>query len=472
VAIIGRAEEIHRLESYYDSGRPELVIVYGRRRVGKTFLVKEHFKGEFAFYFTGSIGASGKVNLANFDKAVESYGGEAETPSANWSDAFHKLKSLLGKATGERKVVFIDEMPWLDTKRSDFLPAFDYFWNSYASSNPDLLFIGCGSATSWITKKIFQNRGGLHNRVTGRIYLAPFTIGESEAFLKSRGVEYARYQLAECYMIFGGIPYYLNLFDKGLSLSQNVDKLCFHQNAPLKGEFGELYMSLFNSPHRHIAIVEALSTKYSGLTRNDILKIGGFQSNGHFTEALKELEQSDFIYKSHDLSRSKSGVYYFLIDPFSSFYLRYMKNNISEDEFYWTNNLDSGSHNAWRGFAFEQLCRSHLRQIKKALGIAGVSTTTSSWRSKASKPGAQVDLVIRRKDGVTNLCELKYTKHPYEITESYAKVLDNKKMVFYRETGIKGGVHLTMITTFGLAKKGYFGIVQSEVKLDDLFSAE
>ena len=469
MAIIGRKAEMRELERYYNSERPELIIVYGRRRVGKTYLIKEYFGNSFAFYFTGSIGVKNTVNLANFDKAIREYGGEMKTASKDWSEAFGKLKALLQKSTIKRKVVFIDEMPWLDARKSDFLAAFDYFWNSWASANPQVLFIGCGSATSWITKKIFQNRGGLHNRVTGRIYLAPFSIGECEEFFKSRNVEITRYQLAECYMIFGGIPYYLNLFEKGLSFSQNVDKLCFAEKAPLRYEFEELYMSLFNNPRCHIVIVEALAKKNCGLNRNEICKTGNLQANGHLTEALDELEQCDFIEKYIDFTREKNGAYYYLKDPFTLFYLRYMKDNHTKDEYFWTNYIDDGGHRAWSGYAFEQLCRIHIKQIKAKLGIFGVSTSTSSWRSKDADQGAQIDLLICRKDGVINLCEMKYAKHPYEITKAEAALLERKKAVFIMETGTKYAIHITMITTFGLAKKGYCGMAQSEVRLDDLF---
>ncbi|MCL2661936.1 MAG: ATP-binding protein [Oscillospiraceae bacterium] len=469
MAIIGRKEERRQLDDYYYSGRPELIIVYGRRRIGKTFLIKEHFEGGFSFYFTGKVSSSRKGNLDDFDNAIIEYGGDKSPKSMSWADAFHKLERLLRKSPGERKVVFIDEMPWLDTGKSGFLLAFDYFWNSFASANKDILFIGCGSATSWITKKIFKNRGGLHNRVTGRIHLAPFTIGECEVFLKNRGVEMDRYQLAECYMIFGGIPYYLNLLDRGLSLSQNVDRLCFAKNASLKNEFYELYMSLFSNPTRYIAVVEALATKNSGLCRNDIIEIAGLQSNGHLSIVLDDLEQCDFIDTYSDTSKGKKGRYFFLIDPFTMFYLRYMKDNDTKDEYYWTGNINDGTRNAWRGYAFEQLCRLHLRQIKKALGISGVSTETSSWRSKTAKPGAEIDLVIRRKDRITNLCEIKYVNQPFVITKSYSEMLNNKRISFQMETGIQHGVHLTMITTYGVTKSGYFGVVHSEVTLDDLF---
>ena len=469
MAIIGRTDEIKRLENYYYSGKPEFLIIYGRRRVGKTFLIKEHFKSKFAFYFTGSIDTPNAVKLANFDNAIIEYGGDNEIPSKDWNEAFHKLKSLLNRSAGVRKVVFFDEMPWLDNRKSGFLQAFDYFWNSWASSNKDILFIGCGSATSWISKKIFKNRGGLHNRVTGRIHLAPFTIGECEMFFRSRGFEIDRYGLIECYMVFGGIPYYLDLFNKSWSLAQNVDYLCFSKNAQLYDEFDELFMSLFANPDRHIKIIEVLSRKNSGLTRNEISEAGGFHANGHLTSALNELEMCDFIEVYTDTKKRKKGSYYFITDPFVLFYLRYMKDNNRKDEHFWAGNIDDGSRNAWRGYAFEQLCRIHLWQIKKALGISGVSTVTSSWRSSTSKPGAQVDLVIRRKDRITNLCEMKYTNKPFVITKNYADALHNKKLAFIEDTGIIYGIHLTMITTYGVSKSGYISSINSEVTMDDLF---
>jgi len=467
--IVGREDEIRSIEKYYYSGRPELVIIYGRRRVGKTYLIREIFENNFSFYFTGSIDASNSTNLANFDTEIMACGGDVQTKSKNWSDAFEKLKNLLNKNKGARKVVFIDEMPWLDAHKSDFLSAFDYFWNSWASANPDIFFIGCGSATAWITKHIFQNRGGLHNRVTGRIYLAPFTIGECELFFERMGVIITRYQLAECYMIFGGIPYYLSLFEKGLSFSQNVDKLCFAPNAPLKNEFEELYHSLFKNPLHHIKIVETLTAKKSGMTRKDLCDTGGLQENGHLTRALKELEQCGFIESFSDFTKKKSGTFYFLKDAFTLFYIRYIRNNNTKDMYFWTNYAEDGGHRAWSGYAFELLCRIHLSKIKEKLGISGVSTNTATWRSKDSTPSVQIDLLVSRRDGVVNLCEIKYSKHPYKITKDYGEKLEYRKMVFAMETGCKHALHTTMITTFGLTKNGYFGAAQSEVTLDDLF---
>ena len=467
--IIGRITEKRELKKYYDSDRPELIIVYGRRRVGKTYLIKEFFGNNFAFYFTGTVDASNTRNLANFDRALVEYGGASARVSGDWGVAFDKLKALLMGRRGSKMVVFFDEMPWLDAHGSDFLQAFDYFWNSWASSVPEMLFIGCGSATSWITKKLFQNRGGLHNRITGRIYLAPFSLGECEEFFRNRKIEMTRYQIAECYMIFGGIPYYLNLFDSGLSLSQNVDRLCFAEKAPFRYEFEELYRSLFKAPDRHIAVVEALAKRNAGMGRAELSKASKLQPNGHFTEVLNELEQCDFIEKFNDFTRAKNGSYYYLKDPFSLFYLRYMKNNDTKDDYYWTNYAEDGGHRAWSGYAFERLCRIHIRQIKEKLGILGVSTETATWRSKEASPDAQIDLLISRRDGVINLCEMKYARHPYTITKAEAAELERKKSVFLMETGTKSAVHITMVTTWGLEQKGYYSIAQSEIVLNDLF---
>ncbi|GHU62281.1 hypothetical protein AGMMS49983_03460 [Clostridia bacterium] len=469
--IIGREKEKQELQRYYESPRPEFVAVCGRRRVGKTYLIKEFFENRFAFYFTGVVGAANATQLANFDVVLQEYGSGDKARSEDWFVAFSKLKKLLSSKTENgRKVIFIDELPWLDAPRSGFLSAFGYFWNTWASANPDILLIVCGSATSWIEKKIFRDKGGLHNRVTGRIFLEPFSLGECEAFFRDRSVVMNRYQILETYMIFGGIPYYLNFFNKGLSLPQNVDSLCFVKSAPLKNEYDELYMSLFKNYERHMKIAEVLSKKKSGMTRDEITYASGIPAGGHLTAALTELLQCGFIDTYNDFTKKKNGAYYRLIDSFTLFYLRFMQDNNSKDEYFWTNYIEDGGHRAWSGFAFEQICMLHISQIKAKLGITGVSTQTVSWRSKNADPGAQIDLLIKRRDGVINLCEMKYTKHPYMIEKKEDENLHRRMAVFAGETKVNEALHLTMITTYGVSKNGYFGSVQAEVTMDDLFS--
>jgi AAA+ ATPase superfamily predicted ATPase len=474
--LTGRKEERAELKRYYDSGRPELLVVYGRRRVGKTYLIKEYF-GKFAFYFTGTVGATNEAHLNYFDEALAEYGGDkagkvgkAGKRSSNWREAFEKLRRLLTTRKKVRQVVFFDETPWLDTPGSDFLTAFDYFWNSWASAQPSILFIVCGSSTSWITKKLLLNRGGLHNRVTGRLHLAPFTLGECEEFFKSRGITVTRYQIIECYMIFGGIPYYLNLFARRASLSQNVDRLCFAENAMLKDEYRELYYSLFNRPERHLNVIETLATRQSGMTRNEISQKCGVMANGHLTNTLTELELCDFIETYTDFTRPKNGRYYYLKDAFSLFYLRYMQDNNTKDEYFWTNHIDEGGRRAWSGYAFEMVCRSHLRQMKVKLGIAGVSTSVTAWRSRQPDSAAQIDLLINRRDGVINLCEMKYAAHPYTVDKAEAEMLQRKREQFRAETKVRSALHITFVTSYGLSEKGYCSVAEAEITMDDLFT--
>jgi len=471
MTIIGRQYEQDELKRLYYSGQPELVAVYGRRRVGKTYLIREMFEHNFAFYFSGAVGddVTNESQLANFDAAILEFGGSSEFASQNWSEAFLKLKKLLNKPKRERTVIFIDELPWLDLPNSGFLAAFDYFWNSFASNRSDIMLIVCGSASSWITKNLFENKGGLHGRITGRIHLMPFSLGECEMYLSFLGVVMTRYQILESYMVFGGIPYYLRLFVKGFGPSQNVDRLIFNNNAPLKNEYHELFYSLFSNAERHMKIIETLAAHPSGLTRDEIIEKSGIPGGGNLTVALTELIQCAFIEKYADFTKPKNGSYYRLIDNFSFFWYRFVKNNETKDEYYWTNRIDDGARRAWTGYAFEQICIQHISQIKRKLGISGVSTEVFSWRSKVKKAGAQIDLIISRKDGVLNLCEMKFVLHPITINKTIAEELLNKRAVFVQETGTNLAVHLTMVTTYGLTMEGYRGSVQSEVNMDDLF---
>ena len=470
--IVGRAHEQAELRRYFLSGKPEFIVVSGRRRVGKTYLVRELFSEDMSFYFSGATGknVTNRYQLRMFDEAIRAYGGNAGPASLSWIDAFQKLRHIVEHQKEKRQVIFLDELPWLDSPRSDFLPALDNFWNTFASARSDVMLIVCGSSASWIVRNIFENKGGLHNRITGRIMLAPFTLGECEAFFDAYGIVMNRYQIADLYMVLGGIPYYLSMLEKGLGPSQNIDKLLFVNNAPLKNEFDEVYHSLFGASDRHISVVRALSKTKAGITRDEIIKAAHIPGGGNLTRTLRELEQCGFIEKYMDFTKPKNNAYYRLMDPFSLFWLKYVEHNNSKDEYYWTNLLDDGGRRAWSGYAFELLCLLHIAQIKKRLGISGISTQVFSWRSKQSSPGAQIDLLIVRKDGVINLCEMKYSIHPYTISRKDDQALQHKRMIFLRETSARHAIHVTMVTTYGLEEKGYRAAIQSEITLNDLFS--
>jgi len=468
--IIGRKTEITRLTEYVNSGKAELVAVYGRRRVGKTFLIKRFFNEKFVFYLSGAENSSKKQQLFNFTTALNKYSGRENPVVEDWQNAFVQLEQYLRniKIKG-RKIIFIDELPWLDNVKSGFLSAFEYFWNTFASSQNDIFLVICGSATSWIMNHIIKNRGGLHNRVTCQILLEPFTLNETEQFLKSKKMALSRVQIAECYMILGGIPYYLEQLEKSLSLVQNIDNLFFKKNATLRDEYSKLYASLFKSPEKYMQIIEALAKKRKGLTRDEIVKYSTVSNGGGLTSLLEELYLCGFISINDNFSTKKNLQLYQLTDFYSLFYLHFVKDRRGTNSDYWSSVIDTGKHKAWAGYSFELLCQTHISQIKRALSIGGVVSYTSGWRSKDTENGAQIDFLIDRNDRIINLCEIKYSNKEFVITKSYDENLRNKRCGFIEETNTKKSVHITMITTYGVKHNEYRNNIQSEVLLDDLF---
>ncbi|MDR2232979.1 MAG: AAA family ATPase [Tannerella sp.] len=468
--IIGRQTEIMRLTEYMDSGKAELLAVYGRRRVGKTFLIKRFFNEKFAFYLSGAENAGKKQQLFNFTAALNKYSGKENPVVKGWQGAFIQLEQYLRSLKGRgRKVIFIDELPWLDNAKSGFLSAFEYFWNTFASSKKDIFIVICGSATSWIINKIIKNRGGLHNRVTRQMALEPFTLSETESFLKSKKIRLSRFQIAECYMIMGGIPYYLEQLEKSLSLAQNIDNLFFKSNAILRDEYSKLYASLFKSPEKYMHIIEVLAKKRKGLTRDEIVNFSNISNGGGLTKLLEELQLCGFIAINNNFSTQKNLQLYQLTDFYSMFYLHFVKDKRGTDSAYWSSLLNTGKHKAWTGFSFELLCQMHIAQIKKALSIGGVVSYTSGWRSKEAENGAQIDLLIDRNDNIINLCEMKYATKEFTVTKTYDADLQHKRNVFMDETNTKKSVHITMITTYGVKRNEYRNNIQSEATLDDLF---
>jgi DNA-binding MarR family transcriptional regulator len=417
----------------------------------------------------GLANASTEKQLLNFNLAINRFENQEFELAENWLIAFEQLRKVVERSRKKRKIIFIDEIPWLDTPHSGFLSALEHFWNSWASSRHDLMLVVCGSATSWIVNKLINNHGGLHNRLTATIHLQPFTLSETETFLKAQGVKYTRYQIAECYMVVGGIPYYLSKIKRGLSVAQNIDNIFFAHDAELKNEFKNLYASLFRDASDYIKVVEVLSKKTKGLTRNEILAATKLQSGGTFSEILKNLENCGFIRRYSMPKKRKREVLYQLLDAYTLFYFKFLENLENNDEQFWTNSTNSPQHNAWAGYAFEILALLHTKEIKRALGISGVQTSIFAWRSEQSLPAAQIDLVIDRKDGIIDLCEMKYANTKFMITKQYEENLRNKITSFRTETKTRKAVHLLMLTTFGLQKNKYFSIVQKDIMLDDLF---
>lgn len=470
--IVGREQEMSMLQNCYDSERAELVAVYGRRRVGKTFLVKNYFNDRFDFYTTGIYKGSRKEQLKFFNKQLCDCSGVPYPYADNWFDAFDQLKHYCQTIEKRKTVIFLDELPWLDSPRSHFMKAFELFWNSWASSQTQIKMIVCGSATTWMTSHLLGNKGGLHNRVTRRIKLSPFSLCETEKFLQKQGIVWNRYQIAEAYMIFGGTPYYLQMLQKSYSLYQNIDNLFFSQNAELRDEYTFLFRSLFNDSEIYRKVVETLGRKSKGMTRTEIMSALKLQQGGNLSQVLENLCDCEFLRKYSSFGKKERDALYQLTDLFTLFYLKFVKNSNGRDEHLWTNMIDSPERRAWSGYSFEQLCLHHIPQIKTRLGISGVLTDVYSWSRTAdeSHRGGQIDLVLDRRDQTVNLCEMKYASDEFEITKKYDEELRNRRELFRASTKTRKALHLTMVTTYGLKRNAYSGMIQSEVVLDDLFA--
>ncbi len=470
--LIGREKEIQLLERLYAKEKSEFIAIYGRRRVGKTFLVKELFGEQYAFQMTGLFDVGLKRQLSNFYAALNRFDQrsiEKEIPNS-WFEAFQLLIGYLEKDSRRRKIVFIDELPWLDTPKSEFISALEHFWNSWAAHRDDIFLIVCGSATSWMINELINNYGGLYNRVTSRIHLHPFNLNETETFLKSKGGVYDRYQLIQLYMVIGGVPFYLDNVDPSKSIAQNIDRMFYSPEGLLRNEFYNLYRSLFKKEERHIAIIECLAKKSKGLSRKELANQSKLPNGGTFTKILEELEQCGFIKKYLPFGKKKRGGLYQLIDPYSLFYLNFIKDSRAAGSGAWLAQIDHPKWRAWSGYAFENVCFYHIEAIKKGLGIAGVYTEISSWRSHSAEQGAQIDLVVDRRDQVINLCEIKFSQDVFTINKSYAENLKNKVSAFRRETGTSKSLFLTLITTFGISRNQHaISLVQNELDMDALF---
>ena len=472
--LIGRIHECQTLQWAMNSQRSEFVILYGRRRVGKTFLVRRFFNDKYSFHFVGAHRRKKSEQLKNFRESLAYYSRRDDLPEMNnWHEAFLQLARYLESSNDERKVLFFDEMPWIDSQGSEFVDGLEYFWSSWVQNRDDIVLIACGSATSWMKDKLEDNRGGLHNRITHRIYLRPFYLSECREYLNEHGFEWDDYQIIQSYMIFGGVPFYLSLLKPHKSLPENVDSLIFRRDGELSSEFNELYYALFSKADRYISIVKLLSTRREGFTRKEIEVATGF-SGGGLTKILDNLERCDFIVAYSQFGNKSKQTLYRLSDFYTLFYFRYVENNRSRDDHYWQHHFTDRSVESWEGFSFEEVCLRHLPHIKQGLGISGMATESSSWRFIPQKgderKGTQVDLVIKRVDKIIHLVEMKFSDSAYTISKEYEAKLKARRDIFAEATGCGRGTVITFITPCGVAKGLHSTFLHSQLTAKHLFA--
>ena len=472
--VIGRLSEKKVLNDAFNSNQSEFLAITGRRRVGKTFLINTHFDKRISFHLSGMLNAGFRQQLQNFQYSLSRFF-KTENQSSipcDWLTAFQYLSNCLEKRKKKvKQVIFIDELPWLDTHRSNFLAALDWFWNSWAVNN-NVLLIVCGSSTSWILNKLINNKGGLHNRITKRIHLEPFTLHETALYLKKNKVKLSNYQIIQIYMSLGGVPHYLKEIKPGESALQAVNRICFQKDGLLVNEFDNLYKALFKNSEQHIKVIFALASKLKGLTRNEILAVTKLNDGGGFTTILNELEWCNFITLQPFFGKAKKDSLFRLSDEYSLFYIRFM---YKQKTINWQLLAQTQKWKSWSGYAFENCCFKHISQIKNALGISNVYTETSSFICKSEssdKERSQIDLLINRNDGVINICEVKFYDKPFTITKEYAAKLKKKLDSFQTNTKSNKIIFPTLISTYGIQLNQHsIGFIQQEVTLDKLFES-
>ena len=471
--IVGRVYERSILDQSLNSPNAELIAVYGRRRVGKTYLVREHYHASLCFEASGLHNEPLARQLANFAMQIRHWFPDfplATFPNS-WLEAFDLLRSIIERLPKrkQKRVLFLDEFPWFATPKSGFLAAFENFWNIFASRRNDIVVVLCGSAAAWMIRQVVQSRGGLHNRVTRRIQLYPFQLNETQTYLKRRKVHLEPMQIATLYMALGGVPHYLNLVEPGRSAAQILEQVCLREAAPLQGEYEQLFGSLFTNHTLHEAIMMALARSQSGLVRNELLQNANLESGGSATQALNELIASGFVMEQLPFDRKERDRIFRIADEFSYFYWSWMANNRVDQT--WASLASNRRFMSWCGYAFESLCLKHIRPIKRKLGIEAVETRAFGWRYQpqaSDEQGAQIDLVLQRADYCTHLCEMKFSFEPYKITKAYSKELMQKEAVYRARTNTRHTLFLTMITASGLAQNTYSPLIPCQVGLEDL----
>ena len=471
--IISRKKEKKELEYCEKSKKSELICIYGRRRVGKTFLVEQTFR-EFAFRAVGLEKGTAKQRLKSFGQRLVEYGDDIKSAPGDWFEAFSRLDKILSMDSVRRspygkKIVFLDEFPWFASKRSDFLVAFEDLWNRRGTMDGDLVFIICGSATSWIIKNVIKNTGNMFQRVTKKICIEPFTLAETELFFEDREFDWSREQIAECQMIFGGLPFFFDLMNTSLSLVQNINRLLFDKDALYRDETKRLLEATLSESAVYEKILSKLAFAKYGMKKAKLQEEIG-ASNGTYGRAIQDLADCGYIIEYRKKYEAYNPLYFQLMDPFLLFHYYYLSKEKRTDS-YEDMISGMGRYDNWRGQAFEILCFNHTHSIKSALGISGVKTECYPWYNSENDKSerAQIDMVIERADNITNLCEIKYTNKPFAVDASYEQQLIRKRDIFKEKTGTSQALKTIMISAKGLAGTAYTSYISEVITLDDLF---
>ena len=478
--VVGRKREVEILQGIFNSKDPEFLAIYGRRRVGKTHLIREFFSDKGVYFeITGQKEGNMHVQLENFIRSFSMtfFNNIPLKIPSNWQEAFSLIDAQISAAS-KKFIFFIDELPWLATPKSNVMQTLDHFWNAYWSRRSNIILIVCGSAASWMLDELINAKGGLYNRLTKTILLKPFNLKGTQEFLESRGIHLKPIQILDLYMVFGGIPHYLKQIAKGKSAQQIINDVCFKSDGLLYGEFDRLFHSLFNHAEVHFSIVKAIASQRNGISREKLIEKTGIPTGGSLNKYLQELEASEIIKSYTPLDKKKKDRYFRISDEYVLFYLQWIEpikdRGMDLGDAYWKTQLKTAKMNAWKGYSFESICLKHSEQIKRALGLENIHSNIGGWRylpKKGSKnAGTQIDLIFDREDGAVTLCEIKYSDYVFKVDKEYAKDLASKITIFEENYSTKKQVFMTLITTCGIKHSLWSeDLIHSDLTLKDLF---
>lgn len=465
--IIGRDAELAKLARYDQSGKAEFIALYGRRRVGKTSLIRYYFKDKFDFFASGVLEGDKEDQKNAFLSALIKYGYDGPQPK-NWNEAFNALGSIIKKCKRKKRcVVFIDEISCFDYEYSNFVKELGIFWNDIAVWYDNIFLVICGSATSWMIRNVIDNRGGLHRRATHEMHLRPFSLYQSEMYFKARHFKWDRMTILQLYAAMGGVPYYFSLLDPTRSAAENIDMLFFSTDAEFKNEFRRLYKSLFRNPEKYMDIIKLLAVSREGMTRKEIASALKMSSGEDLTNMLKDLVYCDLISYNSVCGKKNSGIYR-LVDFFTIFYLTFCNTTVT-DRAYWRHTLNTPTQNTWYGLAFERICMFHIWEIIQSLRLDTMLTKYYSWRNKPGKPAGQIDMIIERADGITDICEMKYSRYEYTQDAYESKKLERRIQAFQSEYKDHESIRTVLVTTKGLTQGEHSDDFAKVLTLKDLF---
>lgn len=491
--MIGRKKELALLNSLCEEEKSKLVVVHGRRRIGKTFLVdymfQTHRKDCLFFKFTGSADQNSSVQKDYFVEAIyEWFKVEPSKPIEKWHEVFIFLKRTIEAEIKEKNhqgkvIVFIDEVAWIDKhNKAGFLSAFGHFYNTYIEKNNNLIVILCGSNASWIKNKILKDTSGpLYHRVDVEIPLYPFDLQETKEYLiKEKRFDIDDKSVVDIYMILGGVAKYLSYLDSKLSIAQNINKLFFSLHAPLYSEYEALFKSLFyDKSSNHRKIMDLLISKQSGFEMMEIEKLLKEIKSSTLRVNIEELIDTGFIKPIARYAHASRNTKYIACDPLCNFFIKWVqplsKNDIASLIDYFETKSTSHDYIIWQGFAFEMVMISNIELYLKARGLSSGVKSIGYWdytTQSEDESGAQIDILIEYIGNTYDIVECKYYNDEFIIDKAYAKNIQNKKEMFIKY-GIKNkkfDLKVVMLTTYGTKINQYYNQVPiaKDVKLGDL----